>query len=277
MDTYLKLKLLKERLIELGSVVIGFSGGVDSTFLLKIAHDLLGENVIAITIKSCIHPEWEHMEALEMVKNQKIHSIVLNLDVLDDVQFINNPPERCYLCKKVVFSKIKEVAKQYGIHHVLDGTNFDDLKDYRPGMKASKEIGVISPLLECKLTKDDIRYLSKEMDLLTWDKPSFACLASRIPYGEIITKEKLIMIEKAEEILMGMGFRQVRVRHHGIIAKIELDPKERHKLFDEVLMDRIAQQLKDIGFQYVTLDLLGYRTGSLNESIQEGGNIKLGS
>lgn len=183
--------------------------------------------------------------------------------------FAKNPVNRCYFCKKELFTKVGEVAAKYGIKHVLDGSNLDDTGDYRPGMKAARELNVISPLKEAGLTKNDIRQLSKELNIPTWNKPSFACLSSRFPYGNEITVQKLSMVERAEQFLLDMGFRQLRVRHHGDIARIEVDPADRVKFFDLDVMDKVGNEFKAIGFKYVTLDILGYRTGSMNEVLSE--------
>jgi uncharacterized protein len=186
---------------------------------------------------------------------------------LDRDYFINNPVDRCYYCKKNIFSKIIEIAKKSNIEFIADGSNIDDMGDYRPGMKAVKELGVVSPLKEAGMGKDDIRLLSRELGLPTWDKPSYACLASRIPYGEKIDREKLEMVDKAEQYLISLGFRQLRVRHHGNMARIEVLSNERDRFFDTGLMDKVYEELKKIGFKYVALDLKGYRTGSMNEAI----------
>lgn len=264
-----KYERLKEILKNLGSAAVAFSGGVDSTFLLKVAHDVLGDNVIAVTAKSSTYPEREFNEAREYVNAIGVKHIVIISEELEVDEFVKNPTNRCYFCKKELLKKIKQIAKENGINSVVDGANFDDTGDYRPGMKAAKELNVISPLKEAELTKNDIRELSKGLNLPTWDKPSFACLASRIPYGNKITKEKLSMVEKAEQYLIDLGFRQIRVRHHGDIARIEVASEERKKFFDMELMDNVGNEFIKIGFKYVTLDLTGYRTGSMNEVLTE--------
>lgn len=260
-----KLQKLMDILKKMGSVVIGFSGGVDSTFLLKVAKDVLGEKVMAVTASSSTFPEREMKEAIGFAKDIDAKHMVIRSEELDIEGFSKNPKDRCYYCKHELFSKILDIAKKEGFNFVIDGANTDDTGDYRPGMTAARELGIRSPLLESGLSKNDIRVLSKEMNLPTWDKPSFACLSSRVPYGMEITKEKLNMIDAAEQYLLDLGFRQVRVRHHGDIARIEVAPEERCKFFNEKTMDDIANKFTMMGFNYVTLDLKGYRTGSMNE------------
>lgn len=265
MDKKEKLDALKEILKSMESAVICFSGGVDSTFLLKVASDVLKDRVMAVTASSSTFPEREMKEAIEFARKLNIKHMVIKSEELEIEGFSKNPKNRCYYCKKELFSKILDIAQKNGFKFVADGANADDTGDYRPGMMAAKELGVRSPLLEAGLTKDDIRELSREMGLNTWNKPSFACLSSRVPYGQEITEAKLHMIDAAEQYLLDLGFRQVRVRHHGEIARIEVAPEERRKFFDEKVMDSVADRLKNIGFSYVTLDLKGYRTGSMNE------------
>lgn len=260
-----KFDRLKNILKELGSVAIAYSGGVDSTFLLKVSKDVLNDNVIAVTAKSSTYPEREFNEARKFVGQFGAKHIVIISEELEIEGFAKNPVNRCYYCKKELFTKIWKVAKENGINYVLDGSNFDDIGDFRPGMKAAKELSVVSPLKASELTKKDIRELSKRLNIPTWNKPSFACLSSRFPYGNEITVEKLSMVEKAEQLLMDMGFRQLRVRHHGDIARIEVASEERVKFFDASIMDKVGKELQELGFKYVTLDMLGYRTGSMNE------------
>lgn len=268
MVLYHKLDELKMAIRKMNNLAVAFSGGVDSTFLLKVAHTELKENVMAVIAHSPTYPEREFNEAIEFVKDNHIHYEVIFSEELTAVEFTSNPTNRCYYCKKELFSKIIDIAKENGMQNVADGTNFDDTEDFRPGMIATKELNVISPLLDAGLTKSDIRILSKEMALSTWNKPSFACFATRFPYGQEITPSKLKMVEKAEQFLIDQGFRQVRVRHHGDVARIEVAPEERQKFFNEELLDSVYKELKTIGFLYVSLDLKGYRTGSMNETVQ---------
>ncbi|MCK8816127.1 ATP-dependent sacrificial sulfur transferase LarE [Natroniella sulfidigena] len=264
-----KYQKLQNIITELGSVVIAFSGGVDSTFLSKVCKDVLGDNAVAVTARSSTYPEREFKEAKELAEEIGIEQVVIISEETEVDGFANNPPDRCYYCKHELFSKVEEVAKERNIKYVLDGSNYDDLQDFRPGMKAAEELEVVSPLKEAELTKDDIRELSKRLGLPTWNKPAFACLSSRFPYGEEINEEKLSMVEQAEDYLIELGFKQFRVRHHEQIARIEVAPEERKKFFELEVMDQISAKLKEIGFTYVTLDLAGYRPGSMNEVLDE--------
>jgi uncharacterized protein len=267
------LKRLECHIEKMGSLAVAYSGGVDSTFLLKVAHDVLQDRVIAVTARSSTYPEREFEEAAEFARSAGIKHIVIQSEELEIEGFTNNPPNRCYLCKYELFSKIKEVAEKYRIRYIVEGSNIDDLGDYRPGMQAIKELGIISPLKDAGLGKDAIRKLSKQMGLPTWDKSAFACLASRFPYGVKITRDKLAMVDRAEQYLLNLGFKQVRVRHHGDTARIEVAEAERLKFFDLELMENIYKQFQKIGFAYTALDLKGYRTGSMNEVIDTQQNI----
>jgi len=272
MELQNKIEQLKRNIEKMGSLAVAYSGGVDSTFLLKVAHDVLQDRAIAVTARSSTYPEREYKEAAEFTRSAGIKHIIIQSEELDIEGFTANPPNRCYLCKYELFSKIKEVAQKYNIKYIAEGSNIDDLGDYRPGMQAIKELGIISPLKDVELGKDAIRKLSKKMGLPTWDKQSFACLASRFPYGEKITRDKLAMVDRAEQYLLNLGFKQVRVRHHGDTARIEVAGKERLKFFDLELMDNVYKQFQEIGFAYTSLDLKGYRTGSMNEVIDTGQN-----
>lgn len=260
-----KFLKLKEYLKSLDSVAIAFSSGVDSTFLLKVAKDVLGDKIIAVTAKSCSFPKRELVEAQEFCKKENITHIVVESEELEIEGFKHNPPNRCYLCKKELFEKIISIAQKHNIKNIAEGSNTDDNGDYRPGMQAIKELGIKSPLRYAELSKEEIRILSKKLGLPTWEKQSFACLSSRFVYGEEITEEKLKMVDKAEQLLIDEGFHQVRVRIHGNIARIEVFPEEFNKIFEK--REKIVQEFKKYGFTYVTMDLIGYRTGSMNETL----------
>lgn len=260
---------LKAYFRQLKSVAVAFSGGVDSTYLLKTAHDTLGDQVIAVTAKSCSFPERELKEAIHFCEKEGIRHFVCESEELDIEGFSHNPKNRCYICKHELFEKIINIAKEQKIAYIAEGSNMDDNGDYRPGLIAVKELGVSSPLRQAELSKAEIRELSKEMGLPTWDKQSFACLSSRFVYGETINEKKLGMVDKAEQLLLDMGFHQVRVRIHGNIARIEVLPGEIARIVEEENRMQIASKLKEYGFDYVTLDLLGYRTGSMNETLED--------
>ncbi len=262
-----KKQKLEQYLQELGSVAVAFSSGVDSTFLLKVAKDVLKDKVIAVTAKSCSFPNRELQEATAFCEKEGIRQVVIESEELEIDGFRQNPKNRCYICKKELFTKILDVAAANGIEYVAEGSNLDDNGDYRPGLIAVAELGVKSPLRQAGLTKEDIRQLSKELDLPTWDKPSFACLASRFVYGETISEEKLRMVDRAEQLLLDLGFKQFRVRIHGNIARIEVLPQEFPRLVEEGVRDKVCSTLHELGFAYVTMDLQGYRTGSMNETL----------
>jgi uncharacterized protein len=262
-----KCEKLKQYLKELKTVAVAFSGGMDSTFLLKVAHDVLGDNVLAITVASALFPKRELQQAKHFVQNHGIAHSIVHAEVLKNTEFSKNTHHRCYYCKKELCAILQRVASEKNIKHVLEGSNFDDLNDYRPGTKALKEFGFKSPLQEVKLTKSDIRALSQAMNLSTWDKPAFACLASRVPYGVQITKSRLNMVEQAEDFLQKVGVKQFRVRFHNELARIEVLPDDFQRILSHA--DEIVTEFTKIGFTYITLDIKGYRTGSLNEVIQQ--------
>lgn len=262
-----KLEKLISAIKATGGIVVAFSGGVDSTFLLKVAYDVLQDKAVAVTARSSTYPLREFREASGFAEKLGVKHIIVDSEELDIEGFSDNPVNRCYFCKKELFTKLRGIADNLGIKYIADGTNADDINDYRPGMTALGELSVLSPLKEAGLTKDEIRKLSMEMSLPTWDKPAFACLASRFPYGSRITREKLEMVDKAEQCLIDQGFRQVRVRCHGDVARIEVAQSELEKFFNERLMAGINNMLNDIGFKYAALDLKGYRTGSMNEGV----------
>lgn len=262
-----KLKKLKKIIEELESAVIAFSGGCDSSFLAKVAYDVLGDRVIAITANSELYADLEVKDSKKIAAFIGIKHEIISSNELGVPGFRDNPPERCYFCKKELFSELLEIAKKRDFKYVLDGSNFDDGDDYRPGMKAGKELNVRSPLREAKLTKDEIRQLSRKFNLYTADKPAMACLASRFPYGTKIREEDLQRIEKAEGFLRNLGFTQLRVRHHGDIARIEILPEDIESLLKNNFREKILAEFKKLGYKYVTFDLEGYRTGSMNEVI----------
>lgn len=270
-SVWVKLHKLEDLLKEMNSLLVAFSGGVDSSLLIRVAHQTLGERVVAATARSVTYPESEIAFASQLAASLGVRHIVLETHELENAAFAANPPDRCYLCKGELFARLQELAKTYGCAYVADGANVDDLGDFRPGRKAAREYGVRSPLQEAGLTKADIRELSRSFGLPNWNKPSLACLSSRFPYGQQITPAKLRQVENAENVLREYGIQQCRVRHHGSLARLEVEGSD----LQVVLTNRleIAEKIKKLGFTYVTMDLLGYRTGSMNESLDE--NVKL--
>lgn len=260
-----KLTLLKARLKALGSVVVAFSGGVDSTFLLKVAKDVLGPRAVALTATSPTYPEAEFREAEKLARDIGAEQIVVESNELEVKGFSENNPDRCYLCKSELFSIALDKARELDLKNVADGSNADDLGDYRPGGTAARELGVTSPLAEAGLTKKEIRILSRDLGLSTWNKPALACLSSRFPYGTSITGERLRKVGAAEDLLRGLGFTQFRVRYHGEVARIEVDPGSIERLLHAPTRAKVVSAIKALGFSYVTVDLEGYRTGSMNE------------
>jgi uncharacterized protein len=268
-ELHIKKQKLQDYIKSLGTLAVAFSGGVDSSFLLKCAHEALGDNVLAVTARSSTFPQRELLESIEFAKSYGIRHELIDSEEIDIRGYAENPADRCYYCKNELFSKIRKLSTEKGLKYMAEGSNMDDLGDFRPGLKAASELGAVSPLRFAGLNKEEIRILSKEMGLPTWDKPSFACLASRVPYGQRITREKLGVIDQAEQFLMDLGFRQVRVRHHGDIARIELVKTDMPKVFENGLYEKIYSKIKELGFTYVTLDLKGYSTGSMNSVLDK--------
>lgn len=269
MDNSLKAKYEKliEYIASFSSAAVAFSSGVDSTFLLYAAKEALGNNVIAVTATSCSFPERELNEAKDYCRQSQIEHFIVQSEELNIEGFAKNPKNRCYLCKRELFKKIRSIAREHGIKEILEGSNLDDNGDYRPGLIAVKELDIKSPLREIGFTKAEIRELSKEFNLPTWEKQSFACLASRFPYGDLITEEKLKRVDKSEQLLIDLGFNQLRVRIHNDVARIELDPKQFDRFMDESVRTLVYKKFKEFGFSYVALDIIGYRTGSMNETL----------
>lgn len=266
--TRLKLQKLRKILQDLRKVLVAFSGGVDSTLLLRVASEVLGKNVLAVIAASETYPVREIKAAQTLARRLGVPYRVIKTRELENPDFAENSPLRCYHCKQELFSRLKKIAAQRSIPYVLDGSNFDDRADYRPGARAGRELGIRSPLREAGLTKAEIRLLSREYDLPTWDKPSLACLASRFPYYTPVERKTLVQVGRAEDVLRNMGFSQVRVRHHGDIARIEIKPQEFRKVMSRDARAKIARHLKKLGYTYISLDLEGYRTGSLNEPLR---------
>lgn len=264
-----KFERLLQILGEMNGAAIAFSGGVDSTFLLAAAKQALGDRVLAVIGRSPLHPKAEHLEALEMAGNLGVRVKVVNTHELEDIAFRANPRNRCAICKEGIMRAILALAEKERLDNVLDGSNVDDLGDYRPGVEAAHDLGVRSPLIEAGLGKSDIRRFSKEMGLHTWDKPSMACMASRIPYGEEINEAKLARIESAEALVRAMGITQLRVRDHGTVARIEVLPEDIPKLAERTSREKLVASIKSCGYSYVCLDLDGYRTGSMNETLAD--------
>jgi pyridinium-3,5-biscarboxylic acid mononucleotide sulfurtransferase len=272
MDRHLavqKKKALVNNLKGLPSLMIAFSGGVDSTFLLAIAAETLGSRVMAVTATSSVHPPLDIKNAKEFTATHGIAHIIFESDEKSIPEFTANQPDRCYHCKKALCIKLKEIAIEHGVTHIAHAINADDLGDYRPGIKAASEMGLIAPLVDAELTKEEIRFLSKEMGLSTWDHPSMACLASRIPYGDPITDEKISMVKKAEQLLADAGLSQYRVRHHGTVARIEVNRDDFTMFSSPVFREKIISDFKKIGFLHIALDLEGYRSGSMNMGLKQ--------
>lgn len=269
-ELQMKLDKLKKYIADLGSLAVGFSGGVDSSLLLAVAHEVLGERLIAVTGADASVPEREVNEAIAFCKERGIRHIICKVDPLKEEGYRHNGPDRCYFCKHGIFTEVKKIADENGIEYMAEGSNMDDIGDYRPGLRAAAELSVKSPLREAELTKSEIRLISKAMGLPTWSKPAYACLASRFVYGEEITEEKLHMIDTAEQFLIEHGFFEERVRIHGNLARIEVPPADIPKLAAEEIREKIYDRFREIGFLFVTLDLKGYRLGSMNATLKNG-------
>lgn len=268
-ETLVKYEQLKALLRDMGRVLIAFSGGVDSSFLLKVAHDVLGEQVLAVIATSDTYPEKEIQEAKLLAEQMGVEYQVIESCEMDNPDFVKNPPDRCYYCKTELFSKLRGIADERSIPHVLDGSNFEDTGDFRPGSKAAQELSVRSPLKEAGLVKSEIRELSHRLGLPTWNKPAMACLSSRFPYYSEINSPALKQIAQAEEFLRSLGLVQLRVRHHDEMARIEVPGEDIPRLMEAGLRAQVVERFKELGYTYVTLDLSGYRTGSLNETLSE--------
>ncbi len=274
MTTEEKYQALKRILKEMGQVIVAYSGGVDSAFLLKVAVDTLGEKAFGVLAVSPTYPSREYKKAMETARIIGARLEVIETHEIDDPKFIENPVNRCYFCKSELFEKIGEIAQSGKYKNMVDGSNADDLGDHRPGMKALKEKGIRSPLQEAGMTKNEIRELSRELGLPTWDKDALACLSSRFPYGEKIAPEKLSMVDQVENYLYDLGFRNIRARHMKNTVKIEVAPQQISRFFEEEMRAKILKTIKKIGYTYVTIDLEGYRQGSLNETLPENSKIK---
>lgn len=261
-----KIEKLEAILSRYPELIVAYSGGVDSTLLLSMAQRVLGKKVVAVTAQSPLHPSREIQSARELTATMGIRHRIITSREMQRADFLANPKDRCYICKKNLLADIIDLGHRIGIVHVVHGANMDDLDDFRPGMQAARELSVEAPLLEAGLKKDDIRLISRQLDLPTWDKPALACLATRIPYGVPITRKRLEAIDAAEEYLLALGITSMRVRHHGDIARIEMDPDDFTIVLSQAIREAIVGRLRQLGFKYVVIDLEGYTSGSMNRA-----------
>jgi len=264
-----KKERLAERLKSLDGLLVAFSGGVDSTFLLAVAREVLGARIVAATAASPVHPAGEGKQAAGFCIDRDIEHIRFASDEMSSPEFLANPPHRCYVCKQGMIRKLVAIAGERGIACVAHGANLDDMADYRPGFRAAVEAGLLAPLVDAGLRKDEVRFLAKEMGLSVWDKPAMACLATRIPYGSVITREKLHAVEAAERMLLDHGFSQVRVRHHGSVARLEVPPEDLDRIMKASIRQFVVEGLRCLGFDHVALDLEGYQPGKMNRELEQ--------
>jgi len=269
-----KEEQLKSNLKSMRSILVAFSGGVDSTLVLALAQSVLGDNVLAVTAQSPSLPNRELSATVQLASQIGVEHLIIQTDEMSSPNYKKNPVDRCYYCKSELYGKLEKIAEDRNFNHIVNGINLDDMGDHRPGIGAAHEADVKSPLCDAEFSKQDVRDLSLKLGLSTWDKPAMACLSSRIPYGQEVTETKLSMIERAEDVLLAMGFKQLRVRHHGDIARIEFSKEDISRFFSEDLADVVQKKFTDIGFGFTTVDIAGYKSGRLNESIDQKTKVK---